>query len=85
MSAQDINTTMTFSVGAQSEEDTKRILTTVYEAHLAKGYNPINQIVGYILTEDPTYITSYKNARSLIRKIDRDELLNTMVRKYLGI
>ena len=85
MSAQDINTTMTFSVGAQSEEDTKRILTTVYEALLEKGYNPISQIVGYILTEDPTYITSYKNARSLIRKIDRDELLNTMVRKYLGI
>ena len=85
MSAQDINTTMTFSVGAQSEEDTKRILTTVYEALLEKGYNPINQIVGYILTKDPTYITSYKNARSLIRKIDRDELLNTMVRKYLGI
>ena len=85
MSAQDINTTMTFSVGAQSEENTKRILTTVYEALLEKGYNPINQIVGYILTEDPTYITSYKNARSLIRKIDRDELLNTMVRKYLGI
>ena len=85
MSAQDINTTMTFSVGAQSEEDTKRILTTVYEALLEKGYNPINQIVGYILTEDPTYITSYKNARSLIRKLDRDELLNTMVRKYLGI
>ena len=85
MSAQDINTTMTFSVGAQSEEDTKRILTTVYEALLEKGYNPINQIVGYILTEDPTYITSYKNARSLIRKIDRDELLNTMVRQYLGI
>ena len=85
MSAQDINTTMTFSVGAQSEEDTQRILTTVYEALLEKGYNPINKIVGYILTEDPTYITSYKNARSLIRKIDRDELLNTMVRKYLGI
>ena len=85
MSAQDINTTMTFSVGAQSEEDTKRILTTVYEALLEKGYNPINQIVGYILTEDPTYITSYKNARSLIRKLDRVELLYTMVRKYLGI
>ena len=85
MSAQDINTTMTFSVGAQSEEDTKRILTTVYEALLEKGYNPINQIVGYILSEDPTYITNYKNARSLICKIDRDELLNSMVKQYLGI
>ncbi len=85
MSASDIDRTMTFSVGAQSEEDTKLILTTVYEALLENGYNPINQIVGYLLSEDPTYITSYRNARALIRKIDRDELLNTMVRKYLGI
>lgn len=85
MSTSDIDRTMTFSVGAQSEEDTKLILTTVYEALLEKGYNPINQIVGYLLSEDPTYITSYRNARALIRKIDRDELLNTMVRKYLGI
>ena len=85
MSASDIDRTMTFSVGAQSEEDTKLILTPVYEALLEKGYNPINQIVGYLLSEDPTYITSYRNARALIRKIDRDELLNTMVRKYLGI
>ena len=85
MHAQDIDRTMTFSVGAQSEEDTKQILITVYEALLEKGYNPINQIVGYLLSEDPTYITSYKNARALIRKIDRDELMNTMVKKYLGI
>ena len=85
MHAQDIDRTMTFSVGAQSEEDTKQILITVYEALLEKGYNPINQIVGYLRSEDPTYITSYKNARALIRKIDRDELMNTMVKKYLGI
>ena len=85
MSVSDIDRTMTFSVGAQSEEDIKRILTTVYEALLEKGYNPINQIVGYILSEDPTYITNYKNARSLICKIDRDELLNSMVKQYLGI
>ena len=77
--------TMTFSVHDDRENEMKEILTTVYDALKQKGYNPINQIVGYILTEDPTYITSYKNARSLIRKIDRDELLNTMVRKYLGI
>lgn len=73
MSVSDIDRTMTFSVGAQSEEDIKRILTTVYEALLEKGYNPINQIVGYLLSEDPTYITSYRNARALIRKIDRDD------------
>ena len=83
MSAQDINTTMTFSVGAQSEEDTKRILTTVYEALLEKGYNPINQIVGYIVSEDPTYITNYNNARTLITRIDRDELMQELVRTYL--
>ena len=57
----------------------------MYQALKEKGYNPINQIVGYILSEDPTYITNYKNARGLIRKIDRDELLNTLVREYLKV
>ena len=85
MHAQDIDRTMTFSVGAQSEEDTKQILITVYEALLEKGYNSINQIVGYILSEDPTYITNYKNARSLICKVDRDDVLNALVRNYLGL
>ena len=61
----------------------KRILTTVYDALRQKGYNPINQIVGYILSEDPTYITTYNNARSLIRHVDRDELLQVMVKSYL--
>lgn len=84
MSVSDIDRTMTFSVGAQSEEDIKRILTTVYEALLEKGYNPINQIVGYILSEDPTYITTHNNARNLIRKIDRDTLLQSLVRYYLS-
>ena len=59
-------------------------LTTVYGALKEKGYNPINQLVGYILSEDPTYITTYNNARSLIRHIDRDELLQAMVKNYLG-
>ena len=59
-------------------------MTEVYDALNKKGYNPVNQIVGYILSEDPTYITTYNNARSLIRKIDRDELLQTLVRYYLG-
>ena len=61
-----------------------RILLTVYDALKEKGYNPISQIVGYILSEDPTYITTHNNARSLIRRIDRDELLKAMVRSYLG-
>ena len=61
-----------------------QILSTVYRALEEKGYNPINQIVGYILSEDPTYITNHNNARTLIRKIDRDELLQVLVRRYLG-
>lgn len=60
-------------------------LTEVYNALSEKGYNPINQIVGYILSEDPTYITNYNGARSLIRRIDRDKLLNTLVKNYLGV
>ena len=66
------------------EADMQRILLTVYDALKEKGYNPISQIVGYILSEDPTYITTHNNARSLIRRIDRDELLKAMVRSYLG-
>ena len=76
--------TMTFSLGNDREGDIKRILTTVYDALREKGYNPINQMVGYILSEDPTYITTHNNARSLIRRIDRDELLEVLVRSYLG-
>ena len=75
---------MTFSVKDQKEEEMKKILTTVYDALRLKGYNPINQIVGYILSEDPTYITTHNNARSLIRHVDRDELLQAMVRHYLS-
>lgn len=66
-------------------EDSREILRQVYEALVEKGYNPINQIVGYILSEDPTYITNYANARGLIRRIDRDELLRELVKSYLGI
>ncbi len=77
--------TITFSLHDEKELEIKRILLTVYEALCEKGYNPINQIVGYILSEDPTYITSHRNARALIRKIDRDELLNALVKNYLGI
>ena len=75
--------TMTFKVYEDKEAEMKQILTTVYDALREKGYNPINQIVGYILSEDPTYITTYNNARSLIRRIDRDELLQALVKSYL--
>ncbi len=61
----------------------KTILDSVYDSLKVKGYNPINQIVGYILSEDPTYITNYNNARSLICRIDRDELLQELVKSYL--
>ena len=67
-----------------SKAEMKEILSSVYNSLMVKGYNPINQIVGYILSEDPTYITTHKNARSLIRRIDRDELLAEMVKSYLG-
>ena len=67
----------------ETDNEMKEILTTVYQALNEKGYNPINQLVGYILSEDPTYITTYNNARSLIRRIDRDELLQALVKSYL--
>jgi Uncharacterized protein conserved in bacteria len=66
-----------------SKTEMKEILTTVYNSLMVKGYNPINQIVGYILSEDPTYITNYNNARSLICRIDRDELLQELLKTYL--
>ena len=76
--------TMIFSVKDERDHEMKEILMTVYQALNEKGYNPINQLVGYILSEDPTYITTYNNARSLIRRIDRDELLQALVKNYLG-
>ena len=79
-----LDKTMTFSIGDDKEQEMKQILTTVYDALREKGYNPINQIVGYILSEDPTYITTHNTARSLIRKLDRDELLRALVRSYLN-
>ncbi len=76
--------TMTFSISQLKELETKQALTTVYNALKEKGYNPINQIVGYILSEDPTYITNYNNARAIIAKLDRDELLKILVSSYLA-
>lgn len=79
-----LDKTITFSLGNDRENDIKKMLTIVYDALKEKGYNPINQIVGYILSEDPTYITTHNNARSLIRKIDRDELMQVLLKSYLG-
>ena len=77
--------TRKFSMKEESNKEMKRVLQTVYDALKENGYNPINQIVGYLLSEDPTYITNYNNARSLIRKIDRDELMQELISKYLHL
>ena len=79
----EFDKTMSFKVEREENTKSKEVLKEVYEALVEKGYNPINQIVGYILTEDPTYITNHNHARTLIRKLDRDELLQTLVRHYL--
>ena len=77
--------TQTFKIPNERERTTREILSAVYSALLEKGYDLINQIVGYILSEDPTYITNHKNARALICRIDRDELMGSLVKNYLGI
>ena len=76
--------TRKFSIVDEKDAEIRHILTTVYRALEEKGYNPINQIVGYILSEDPTYITNPMGARTMIRKLDRDELLHVLVKNYLG-
>ncbi|MBQ3637706.1 MAG: IreB family regulatory phosphoprotein [Clostridia bacterium] len=82
----DMSKTITFSIREEDrDKERKLLLRTVYDALSEKGYNPINQLVGYVLTEDPTYITNYKNARGLIRRIDRDELMAALLKEYLGI
>ena len=75
--------TRKFSVLSDDQSEMKKTLISVYDALKEKGYNPINQIVGYFLSEDPTYITNHNNARSLICKIDRDEFLGELVKQYL--
>lgn len=75
--------TQKFTVPSDDKETMRGILRSVYEALTEKGYNPVNQIVGYLLTEDPTYITNYNGARSRICKIDRDELMQALVQEYL--
>ena len=81
----DMDKTMSFTVEKDKNVRAREILKTVYQALLEKGYNPINQIVGYILSGDPTYITSHKDARNLIRLLERDELLEKMVKNYIGL
>ncbi len=83
--ADNTGKTRTFTIVGESELQMFKILSAVYDSLKENGYDPINQLVGYILSEDPTYITNRNNARGLIRKIDRDELLRTLVKSYLGI
>ena len=80
----DINETQKYNFGANREDYIRSIVSTVYEALKEKGYHPVSQLVGYILSGDPTYITSHNNARALIRKIERDELLEALVAHYVN-
>ena len=77
--------TQTFSIHDERDAEIKQVLTTVYAALRERGYNPIDQMVGYLLSEDPTYITNYKNARALIRRVDRDDVLRVLLRDYLKL
>ncbi|MBQ7839383.1 MAG: IreB family regulatory phosphoprotein [Lachnospiraceae bacterium] len=79
----DLGSTQYFKVEAEPENGVKVILSEVYEALSEKGYNPVNQIVGYIMSGDPTYITSHKNARGLIMRVERDELVEEMLKEYI--
>lgn len=78
------NKTMMFKISKDKDMEPKEIISHVFQALKEKDYDPINQIIGYILSGDPTYITSHKNARSIIRKLERDELLEEILRKYLA-
>ena len=78
------NKTITFTKPSDQDIEIRRVLGSVYQALKEKGYNPINQLVGYIISEDPTYITNHNGARSLIRKVDRDELLALLLKRYLN-
>lgn len=80
---QDFGNTQYFKVETEPRADANLVLATVYEALTEKGYNPVNQIVGYIMSGDPTYITSHKNARSLIMKVERDELVEELLAEYI--
>ena len=83
MQEQDLGNTQFFNVESELETGVKVVLYTVYEALVEKGYNPVNQIVGYIMSGDPTYITCHKNARSMIMKVERDEILEELMENYV--
>ena len=83
MQEQDLGNTQFFNVESELETGVKVVLYTVYEALVDKGYNPVNQIVGYIMSGDPTYITCHKNARSMIMKVERDELVEELLADYI--
>lgn len=86
MMKNDMDKTITFSIHEEDRDQQRKVLLkAVYEALSERGYNPIDQIVEYILTEEPTYITNYKNARSMVRRIDRYELMSAMLKEYLGL
>ena len=85
MSEKTNGKTMMFPVQDLRDKEIHDTLSAVYEALSAKGYDPVNQLVGYFISEDPTYITNHNNARALIRKLDRDEVLSAMIKKYLSI
>ena len=80
---QNLENTQYFKVGSDSENGVKAVLSSVYAALTEKGYNPVNQIVGYVMSGDPTYITSHNNARSMIMKVERDELVEEVLRQYI--
>ena len=84
MADQDLGNTQYFKVEVDSETGVKKVLSVVYDALLEKGYNPVNQIVGYIMSGDPTYITSHKGARSMIMKVERDELVEELLNEYIA-
>ena len=81
---EDLDLTRKYNIRYEKDQEIKAILSSVYDSLKEKGYDPINQIVGYILSEDTTYITNHNNARALIRRLDRDELLQELVRQYLS-
>ncbi|MBO4458062.1 MAG: IreB family regulatory phosphoprotein [Butyrivibrio sp.] len=83
MAEQNLGSTQFFKVETESETGVKKVLSVVYDALLEKGYNPVNQIVGYIMSGDPTYITNHMGARSLIMKVERDELVEEMLTEYI--
>ena len=81
---QNLSNTQYFKVEKETQASVKEVLRVVYEALDEKGYNPVNQIVGYIMSGDPTFITSHKNARSLVMKVERDELVEELLKEYIG-